>query len=547
MGEDPGMDGIQLLLVVLGAIGVTAVAQRKGLQPALVVVVLAAAVSFVPGLPRFQLEPDLILGVVAPPLLYSTALDFSFATFRRSLHPILSLGVVLVLVSTAVTGAAAWWVAPELTVTGALVLGAVVAPPDAVTALAIGRELGLPRRLMGILTGESLVNDAASLTVFALGVAAITGRHTVLGNPFALFGYAASVGVLTGILLGRLVHRIRLRLHDSGLSTALNVMTPFIAYLVGEQLGASGVLAVVFAGFSVGHHDVETDYATRLQSRQVWRTLGSVLEAFVFAYMGLQCRFVFSDLAASGVPPHRFVLVAAVVLATVLLVRPAWIFFSYGYNRTGRRLLRRLTRRPAPEYAPTWRDLVVVSWTGMRGVITLAAAAGIPFTSTGGAPFPGRELIQALAFVVTVGTILAQGLTLPLLIRTLDVSAPDEQRRWTESLRQAHQLARRAAEDAMHRAIAQPPDGADPRVVRKLADRVNAALQARRELDDEEVESPPALRETVRAVRRDVLAAQRAGLLAARDSGELEDEVVRVELERLDYEEAANSQDLDPG
>jgi monovalent cation/hydrogen antiporter len=541
------VNGIQLLVVVLGAIGVTALAQRKGMQPALVVVVLAAAVSFVPGLPRFQLDPELILAVVVPPLLYATALDFSFESLRRAWHPILSLGVAMVVVSTAATMLAAHLVEPALPWAAALVLGAVVAPPDAVTGLAIGRELGLPRRLMTVLTGESLLNDAAALTIYSLGLAAVSGTHTVLSNPFALFGYGAAVGVLLGIALGKLVHWIRLRLRDSGLSTAVNVITPFAAYLLGEGLGASGVLAVVFAGFTVGHRDATSDFASRLQSREVWRALGSVLEAFVFAYMGLQCRFVFDDLWATGVAPVRFLLIAAVVLGTVLLVRPAWLFLSFGNRRLLTGLGRRLLRRPRPpgqdEYQPGWRALAVVSWTGMRGVITLAAAAGVPTTALGGGPFPGRTLIQALAFVVSVGTIVAQGTTLPLLIRKLDIRDPGEARWWTESLRRAHRVTRQAADGAMARAREHPPEGATPEVLSRLARRVDAALEARRRLDDEEVGSSEAVRRTMRAVRRDMLAAQRAGLIEARESGQLPDTVVRVALERLDYEEAANSHD----
>jgi monovalent cation/hydrogen antiporter len=567
------MDGIQLLLVIVGAIAVTAVAQRRGLQPALVVVLIAAAVSFVPGLPRFELPPELILSVVVPPLLYSAALDFSFVSFTRGLRPILSLGVGMVVASTLVTGVVAARVVPGLPLVSALVLGAVVAPPDAVTALAIGRQLGLPRRLMAILTGESLVNDAAALTIFSLTVAAATGTHTVLSNPVLLFGYAAAVGILLGLCVAFVVQEIRLRLRDSGLETALSLLAPFVAYLAAEQLQASGVLAVVSAGFWLGHHDADASFATRLQGRQFWNTAGVLLEAFVFAYMGLQCRFVFEDLARSGMPTATFALAAAAVFAVVLLIRPVWVFLTYGnqllWSRWLRRLvaLSRLVRRSAdrsarlrgtgiPEPDPpqqAWGNLVVVSWTGMRGVITLAAAAGIPVLAPGGAVFPGRAAIQALAFVVTVGTILLQGLTLPPLVRALGVSAPEtEQRARAHELRRAREISRAATREVLTAARKDPPPGANPAVVEFVVARTKAAVDARRELDaqetadaEEDAATPTttwlSVEETTRALRRDMYAAQRKALVEARNAGELDDEVMRGELEHLDYEEAATA------
>jgi CPA1 family monovalent cation:H+ antiporter len=568
------MDGIQLLLVVVGAIAVTALAQRKGLQPALVVVLIAAAVSFAPGLPRFELPPELILSVVVPPLLYSAALDFSFVSFAKGLRPILSLGVGMVVASTLVTGVVATWAVPGLTLVSALVLGAVVAPPDAVTALAIGRQLGLPRRLMAILTGESLVNDAAALTIFSLTVAAATGTHTVLSNPILLFGYAAALGILLGLCVAFVVQQIRLRLRDSGLETALGLLAPFVAYLAAEQLHASGVLAVVAAGFWLGHHDADASFATRLQSRQFWNTAGVLLEAFVFAYMGLQCRFVFEDLARSGMPAGTFALAAAAVFATVLLIRPVWVFLTYGnqllWSRFRRWLaaLPRLARmaadrserlrgkgipEPDPPHQVAWGNLVVISWTGMRGVITLAAAAGIPVLAVGDAAFPGRPAIQALAFVVTVGTILLQGLTLPPLVRALGISAPEtEQRARAHELRRAREISRAATREVLKAAREDPPPGTNPAVIEYVVDRTKAAVDARRELDaqetadaEEDAATPTptwlSVEETTRALRRDMYAAQRQALVAARNAGELDDEVMRGELEHLDYEEAATS------
>ena len=552
---------MQLLLVVVGAIAVAAIAHRKGLEPSIVVVVLASLVSFIPGLPRFELQPGLILGVVIPPLLYSAALDFSFASFARNIRPILALGVGMVLVSTFATGLVAWWVVPSLAFTPALVLGAVVAPPDAVAALAVGRRLGLPKRLMAILTGESLVNDASALTVFSLTVAAVTGGHTTFSNPFLLFGYDVVGGVAIGLLLGFVVHWIRLRLRDSGLETALGLVVPFAAYLLAEQIHASGVLAVVMAGFSLGHNNASVGFETRLQDRQVWQSLDTLLETFVFAYMGLQCRFIFADINPNGLSWPSFVVGAAAILLTVLLIRPAWVFLAYGRDRVidtvsrrvlgeqrvaarterhRQRALRRNPNGPPPSGPLSWRYLTVISWSGMRGVVTLAAAAGIPSS------FPHRDIIQALAFVVAVGTLLIQGPTLPPLIRVLNISAPEERRYEAESVHTARQIIQSATERKVREIFADPPDGVDRELLIKYKQRFKLMLEARRPASDDQTEqqtlaerpdSP--MREATKALRRSMLAAQRTALTEARDKGELDDDVTRRELERLDYEEAA--------
>nr|WP_245597114.1 Na+/H+ antiporter [Jiangella gansuensis] len=544
------MRAIQLLLVVVGAIVVTAIANRRGLQPSLVVVVIAAAVSFIPGVPRFELDPELILSVVLPPLLYSAALDFSVYSLARNLRPILALGVGMVVVSMLVTGVVAWWVVPGMALVPALVLGAVVAPPDAVSAVAIGRKLGLPKRLMNILTGESLVNDATALTIFSLAVAAATGSHPFIDNAVLLFLYASVVGVGVGLALGVVVHWIRQRLGESGLETALGLLVPFAAYLFAEELHGSGVLAVVTAGFLLGHRDAGAGFATRLQGRQVWKSLDVLLEAFVFAYMGLQCRFVFADLSLGETSWWAFALSAAVVLVVVLLIRPVWVFLVCGQRILRRRWLPWLPRAPwekRTEALPR-SHLIVISWSGMRGVVTLAAAAGIPAVTADGEPFPGRSTIQALAFVVAVGSLLVQGPTLPLLVRRLNISTEAEAEAEAQAERRARQIARAAGDDALRRMLHDPPPGADAAVLARMEERIAAAMDARQSADDrdadveEEAERSPVVRETMLVVRRAVLAAQRQALTAARDAGELDDETMRRELERLDYEEAAASQ-----
>jgi len=320
------MNGVQLVLVVLGAIVVTAYARRRELQPPLVITVLACAASFIPGTPRLELEPDIILSVLVPPLIYSTALAFSFTSFVRLVVPILRLGVLLVVATAFAAGAVAAGVVPALTMSTAIVLGAAIAPPDAVSALAIGRELGLRRNVLTLLTGESLVNDAAALTLFTVAVASVTGAHSFIDGPILLFLYGAGVGTAVGVGLAVAAVHVRGRLRNPGLETVLGLVLPFAAYLCAEHLEASGVIAVVAAGFVVGTRAARFGYETRMQERQVWDALVVLLEAFVFAYVGLQLRFVIDDLQDAGASVWSVFLGGLVVLAAVMAIRPLLIF-----------------------------------------------------------------------------------------------------------------------------------------------------------------------------------------------------------------------------
>ncbi|WP_032407617.1 Na+/H+ antiporter [Rhodococcoides fascians] len=531
------MDGPVLLLVVIFAIAVAGFAKRLDLQVPLVLVTVGSIASFVPGVPHISLSPQLILGVVLPPLLYSAALNYSFVSFRRNIGQILRLGLVMVVVTTVAVGYFANLLVPELTLGAALVLGAVVAPPDAVSAIAVGRKLGLPARMMAILTGESLVNDAAALTLFTLTVASVTGSRIELGSPVLFFLYEIVGGVLVGFVLSRIVRFVRNRIADSALETVLGLVLPFAAYLAAEEIHASGVLAVVTAGFVLGRVTADVSVSTRVQERQVWPTVDLLLEAFVFAYMGLQLKFVISEVQREGLPVHHIFGYALLVLLVVIVVRPAWIFFNSGRNL----LFRTVFRREGVSDGLTWQQNLVLSWAGMRGVVTLAAAAGVPFTTVLGDEFPGRAVIQAVAFVVAVGTLLLQGLTLPLLIRRLDVADPLEQQRNDNQRLLSQAIARTAAETYLERAAKDGISGVDSDRVAEVIARVRRSVRARMDADETEdrekrIAAAGALFDTL---RHNVLVAQRAALIAARDSGELDDEALRAVLNGLDVEEIA--------
>ena len=314
---------MELILVVVGAIVVTAIAHRRGLEPALILVVVGFAVSFAPGFEGIELESEVLLSVVLPPLLYSAALDFSFPTFLRNIRPILGLGVGLVVITAFAVAGVASWLVPSLTFATALVLGAVVAPPDAVTAVAVGRKLGLPKKVMAILTGESLVNDAAALSLFSIAVAQVAGSRAFIENPLLLFGYSAVLGPLVGAALGYVTLWIRSRLAHPGLETIQGLVVPFAAFISAEHLHARVCWRWWSAGFVVGHGSLDAGYQTRLQERYVWNSVDVMLEAFVFAYIGLQLRFVMEDLHAAHESLAEVAIASGVVLLVVLVIRPA--------------------------------------------------------------------------------------------------------------------------------------------------------------------------------------------------------------------------------
>ncbi|HEX5401146.1 MAG TPA: Na+/H+ antiporter [Pseudonocardiaceae bacterium] len=518
------MPGLEPLLLVAGALAVAGLAAKFGRSSPLVLVVVGLGVSYIPGMPDFQIQPDLVLVLFLPPLVYSAALDSSYLGFRAKLRPIALLAVVLVLVTTVTVGFVAHWLIPDLPLASALVLGAVISPPDAVAAASIGRKLGLPRRVMTVLSGESLVNDATALTAFKVAIAAAVGAATSWGEGILTFFIASVGGVLVGLVLGWIVHQIRLRLADDVVESALGIVVPFACYVLAEAVHGSGVLAVVAAGLYLGHFAPYAGFATRLQETVVWRSFDVLLESLVFALIGLNFRYVFTQAAAGGHPAASLVWPIIAVLLATMLVRLVWVFPTTSLPHW----IRARTHGD-PDEKRSWRSIAVIAWSGMRGVVSLAAAAAVPES------VPGRDVVLLLAFTVTVGTLLIQGTTLPLLIRVLGVHGTEES---TDALAEA-QAAHNAAMAAVARLEELDADASvdTPREVierlRDLAERRGNAAWER--LGRQELESPTA---SFRRLRLETLAAERAVYVAARDNGEIDDEVLRRVLRELDLEQA---------
>ncbi|MER7080454.1 sodium/proton antiporter, CPA1 family (TC 2.A.36) [Saccharopolyspora kobensis] len=528
---------VQLLLVLVGALLVTALARSREIAAPLLLVLVGLLVSLIPGTAELNINPELLLTVVLPPLLYAAALESSYTNFRAQIRKIAHHGVLQVIATSFVIGWLAYALIPELPLTSAIVLGAVIAPPDAVTASAIGRQLKLPRGVMTILGGESLINDAAALTIYRMAIAAVVGATPTLAHGVLVFVLAVVFGVGLGLVFGVLAQAARTRIPDVQVATVLGVLVPFIAYLTAEELYGSGVLAVVTAGLYVGHNQPRARAAGRLQEHTVWASINLLLESLVFAYIGLQLKAVVDALIASGRDISSLLLATLAIFAATVCFRILWMFSS--------NYLPGLSHLLSPGHRPggRWRRTAVISWAGMRGVVTLAAAGAIPFTTSTGEPFPARDLIQFVASVITVATILVQGTTLPWLIRKLDVIDPAEAARDDHEEAEARVTATNAALRYLDGLT--PADlHTDPERFDRIITRMKALVEHQGMAAAEQVGRTPAEREDTSSrgfsdLRRDLLEVQRSTMADERDAGNLDDEVLRRVLRELDLQEAA--------
>jgi CPA1 family monovalent cation:H+ antiporter len=377
---------------------------------------------------------------------------------------------------------------------------------------------------MTVLAGESLFNDATALTALRVAVAAGVGTGFSLWWGLGGFALTAVGGVVLGAVLGRVMHQVRLRLGEPKLESALGLVVPFAAYALAEQVHSSGVLAVVVTGLYLGHHAPQAGYATRLLDQAVWQAADTVLEAFVFALIGLQLPAVVRGVGALD----PLLVAAAAVIATAVLARMVWVFPATYLPRI------MFSGVAARDPAPPWRIPVVISWAGMRGVVTLAAAASIPRVTDSGAPFPGRPQIIFLAFCVTVATLLLHGLTLPWVIRRLGVQSRESHQ---DALAEADAIhaATQAALERLDNVSDGAPDSVTTRL-RKLAEHRSHSVWERLGRPETELGEAPSV--IYRRLRLDMLAAERETLVGLRDTGRINDEILTRTLHELDLEEA---------
>lgn len=521
-----------LLAVLVVAVLLAALARRYDMSAPLALVIAGLAASTIPGLHDVVLDPEVVLYIILPPLLWSAGTESSYVALRKNIRPISLLAVGLPLATTFAVGIVAYKTVPELTLAAALTLGAIVAPPDAVSATAVGRRLGLPRRTMTLLGGESLLNDATALTAYKVALAAAIGTASNWGSAAGTFALAAAGGVAFGVAFGALISLIRSRLDDPVVESAIGLIAPFVVYFIAESVHGSGVIAVVVAALILGQRSANAGYATRLQDFALWQAVVLVLESFAFLLIGLQLPEVIG--ALKGIRASVLISSAVAVFVTVIVVRIVWMYlFAYLPPLLSRRIRER-------EPTPPPSQVFVLAWAGMRGVVSLAAAAAVPLTTLSGDPFPGRPHLIFLTFFVVVGTLLLHGLTLPWVIRMLHVQGDDPQKDQLAAV-QAQDRAARAAADRLDELLAAPDANSD--VPERAAEvlrhwntrRLNSAWEALGRTEEEIGESPAA---AFRRLRLEMLAAERKTFIDERDAGRIDDETLRAMLHGLDLEEA---------
>lgn len=427
---------IQVLVVLLIAIAAVAVAAaRLKIPSAILLVITGVALALLPGLPTVRIAPDVVLLLVLPPIIYSSAVAMSWREFRFNLRPISLLAVGCVAFTAAAVAAASHWLLGFSWQVG-FVLGAIVSPPDAVAPLSIARRMCLPRRIAVILEGEGLANDATALILYRFAVAAAVGGAFSMGSAVLTFISIVVGEILWGIAIGWLMLRLRRWVRDPRIEILLSVLTPFMAYWPPAYLGGSGVLATVAAGLYISWNGLRLISApTRLQGIFFWDFLIYVIEGMVFLLTGLQARTLFAGI--DSYPAAQLIISAAVVSAVVIATRFIWM---YPATYLPRWLIPAIARK---DPAPPWQWPFVLAFTGVRGIVSLAAALAIPLATETGAPFPHRDLVLLLTFVIVLVTLVGQGLTLPRVIRGLGLA--NTGRRERIAGRSAEFVARRRA------------------------------------------------------------------------------------------------------
>ena len=518
----------QTILFMAAVLALVAVAaKRLNLAPSILLVVAGIGMAFIPGLPKVRLAPELVLLVILPPLIYSAGVAMSWREFKFNLRPIALLAFGSVVFTTCAVAAAAHYLLHFEWAVGFL-LGAIVAPPDVVAPLAIARRLGLPRRLVVVLEGEGLANDATALILYRFAVIAVSTGTFSAPEAAGAFSLIVVGEIIYGIAVGWLSLRLRKWAREPRVEITLSLMTPYLAYLVPEHLHGSGVLATVACGLYVSWNGPRLiPPATRLQGIFFWDLIVYLIEGFVFLLTGLQARTLIEQTHAFSL--RELLIATAWTTLIVIVARFVWVFPATYIPRWLSKGLR--TRDPSPP----WQGPFLLSFTGIRGVVSLAAALGIPYFIESGAAFPHRDMILFVVFGVIIITLVGQGLLLPSVVRALGLTALGKQERSEEIESELH--ARKAALGEVTKRLDKAI--ADHELPKYVSDHLRTRNQGRLQvLPGNLTEDLPLVRQTA-ALKRELIEAERDFIYQLLRDGKITDEARRRIEYELDLEEAS--------
>jgi Na+/H+ antiporter len=529
-GEIPFVEaGFQLFLILLAVLaGISLLARRLDIAPAILLLATGIGLALIPGVPRIELPPDLVLLLMLPPLIYSASVAMSWRDFRANLRPIALLAIGCVIFTACAVATATHYLIGLPWSVGFL-LGAIVAPPDVVAPLAIARRLRLPRRILVILEGEGLVNDATALILYRFAVVAISTGAFSLPRASATFAAIVIGEIVFGLAIGWLSLRLRKWADNPKVEIIFSLITPYLAFWIPEHLGGSGVLATVACGLYISWNGpLLISSATRLQGIFFWDLVIYLTEGALFLLTGFQMRLLVEK--SKDFPLNDILIAIVLVSAVVVVARFAWVF-------PGTYLTRFVSGRLArSDPSPPWRQVAVVAFTGVRGAVSLAAALALPLTLPSGEGFPYRDMILFVAFGVIFVTLVGLGLTLPLVVRMLGLNqfGIDEYKRE----RIAEITARREALDTVCKSLLEIVNS------RKIAEEIVQQLNARHEhrssqLPDPEREVAAELFLLSGQMHRELIAEERRFLHAMLRDGKITDETRRRIERDLDLEEAS--------
>jgi monovalent cation/hydrogen antiporter len=506
-----------IIALILCCVPLALIARRMGLPDPVTLVIGGAALAFIPQLPEIRIAPEIVFTVLLPPILYQAALHLPWAEFRENLRPILILAIGLVLATMAAVGLIAHWLIPALPLAAAMVLGAILAATDPTAAVAVMRRLRAPHRVVTIVEGESIVNDATALVLFTLAVQAVSTGQFSIASGFGQFVFVAAGGTLVGLVIAALFELVHGILRDDELEAIWGIILPFAAYLAADSVHTSGILAVLAAGMFRGWHSPNVLSArSRLVAFVLADAVAFALNSLIFVLIGLQLRNVVA--ALSGYSARDLALYSVAISAVLIALRLIWVLGSAALAN----LFRARRERPL-----TFPMVVIVSWSGMRGMLSLAAALAIPRTIGGGEDFPGRDLIVFLTFAAIVITLLLQAITLKPLMAAIGLKAeaddtPDETAARREMAVAALKALRRRARD--------PSLGADAAAsLRALSAQYLAEAPASAKTYDS------AAQQARREAQRDIVAAQKRRLGEMKNRGLISDRVFLALLRELDH------------